>query len=158
MHRQLIARVNGILAEVGDPSYPQVEGWVQLPGPDDIDYPVPPPWFDSGALPIRNRYVVRMKTDVVLEKNFRHWAKTVSDPVFLRSVSLGTLGALIDYFLVDPVRRRWSAAPGATRAGSRPQRRGDHPARMGRFQIRLPWRLLLDACQSHPLAVRGLDR
>jgi hypothetical protein len=115
MHRQLIGRVNGLLAEIGDPNYPYVEGWVHLPRPGDPDYPVPPPWFDPGSLPVRNRYVSRIKTDVVFEKHFTYWEKTVTDPVFLRSVSLGTLGALIDYFLVDPVRRRWAAAPGATR-------------------------------------------
>lgn len=120
MHRQLNERVNRILAEVGDPNYPQVEGWVQLPGPGDPNFPVPPPWFDPGAHPIRNRYVARIKTDVVFEKHFRFWERTFSDPVFLRSVSLGELGALVDFYLVDPVRRRWASAPGATRPGSSP--------------------------------------
>ncbi len=115
MHRQLNQRVNRILAEVGDPNYPQVEGWVQFPGPGDPDFPVPPPWFDPGSRPIRNRYVARIKTDVVFEKHFKYWERTFSDPVFLRSVSLGELGALVDFYLVDPVRRRWASGPGATR-------------------------------------------
>src|SRR5919199_5825911 len=41
MHRQMIAAVNEILAEVGDPNYPKVEGWKQVPPPGDRDYPVP---------------------------------------------------------------------------------------------------------------------
>jgi len=122
MRRQLNQRVNRILAEVGDPHYPLVEGWVQLPGPRDPDFPVPPPWFDPGAHPIRNRYLVRIKTDVVFEKHLRHWERTFSDPVFLRSVSLGELGAHLDFYLFDPFRRRWAAAPGATRPESSPDR------------------------------------
>jgi hypothetical protein len=120
MQRQLIRRVNRILTEVGDPDYPQVEGWVRLPGPDDPDYPVPPPWFDPGSHPIVNRYVARMKTDIVFERHFRTWEKTFTDPTFLRSVSLGTLGALIDYYLVNPFRRRWAAPPGAMRTAVGP--------------------------------------
>lgn len=115
MHRQLTLRVNRILTEVDDPHYPQVEGWVELPAPGDPDFPVPPPWFDPGAHPLRNPYIARIKTDIVFEKHFRYWEKTFSDPVFLRSVSIGELGALVDFYLVDPVRRRWSAGPGATR-------------------------------------------
>ncbi len=115
MQRQLIRRVNRILTTVGDPDYPQVEGWVALPDPGDPDYPVPPPWFDPGSHPIVQRYIVRIKSDVVLEKNLRHWEKTFTDPTFLRSISLGTLGALVDYYVLDPFRRRWAAAPGAAR-------------------------------------------
>jgi hypothetical protein len=120
MQRQLIRRVNRILTELDDPDYPQVEGWVRLPGPDDADYPVPPPWFDPGSHPLFNRYIIRIKSDVVFEKRFRYWEKTFTDPTFLRSVSLGTLGAMVDYFLLDPFRRRWAAAPGATRPAIEP--------------------------------------
>jgi hypothetical protein len=114
-NRQLIRRVNRILTRVGDPLYPQVEGWVQLPGPGDPDFPVPPPWFDPGSHAIVNRYVARIKTDVVFEKHLRTWEKTFTDPTFLRSVSLGTLGGLVDYYLVNPFRRRWAEPPGAMR-------------------------------------------
>jgi hypothetical protein len=115
MQRQLNRRVNRILTRVGDPEYPQIEGWVRLPDPDDPDYPVPAPWFDPGSPPIVNRYVARIKSDIVFEKYFRSWEKTFSDPNFLRSVSLGMLGALVDFYVLDPFRRRWAAAPGAMR-------------------------------------------
>jgi hypothetical protein len=115
MHRQLIQRVNTILTGLNDPDYPQVEGWLRLPGPDDPEYPVPPPWYDPGDLPVRNRYLVRIKSDVVFDKHFRYWERTFSDPGFLRGVGLGEFGAMLDFYLVDPVRRRWAAAPGATR-------------------------------------------
>jgi hypothetical protein len=114
-NRQLIRRVNRILTQVGDPAYPQVEGWVHLPGPGDPDFPVPPPWFDPGSPAIVNRYVARIKSDVVFEKHFRTWERTFSDPTFLRAISLGRLGALVDYYLVNPFRRRWAQAPGAMR-------------------------------------------
>lgn len=120
MQRQLVRRVNRILTELDDPDYPQVEGWVQLPGPDDLDYPVPPAWFDPGSHPIVNRYLVRIKSDVVFHKHLRTWERTFTDPVFLRSVRLGRLGAMIDYYLLDPFRRRWAAAPGAMRPAVEP--------------------------------------
>jgi hypothetical protein len=120
MHRQLIQRVNGILIQVGDPAYPQVEGWVRLPEPGDRDFPVPPAWFDPGSHPIVNRYISRIKSDIVYDKYFRYWEKTFTDSTFLRDISLGTLGGLIDYYLMNPFRRRWAAAPGATRPAVNP--------------------------------------
>jgi hypothetical protein len=115
MRRQLNLLVNRLLAAVGDPDYPLVEGWTQLPAPRDPDFPVPPAWFDPGAHPVRTRYLARIKTDAVFEKSLRYWERTFSDPVYLRSVSLGELGARVEYYLFDPFRRRWAAAPGATR-------------------------------------------
>ena len=114
-NRQLIRRVNRILTEVNDPDYPRVEGWVRLPGPGDPDFPVPAPWFDPGSPAVVNRYIVRIKSDVVFDKHFRTWERTFSNPTFLRSISLGTFGALVDYYLVNAFRRRWAEAPGAMR-------------------------------------------
>jgi hypothetical protein len=120
MQRQLIRRVNRILTEVDDPNYPEVEGWVRLPGPEDSEYPVPPPWFDPGSPSVVNRYLARIKTDIVFEKHLRYWENTFTDSTFLRSVSLGRFGALVDYYLVDPFRRRWATAPGAMRPAVEP--------------------------------------
>src|SRR3569833_2325751 len=41
MHRQMIADVNSTLAQVNDPNYSRVQGWLVPPPPDDGRYPVP---------------------------------------------------------------------------------------------------------------------
>jgi hypothetical protein len=121
MNRQLIRRVNRILTEVGDPDYPQVEGWITLPGPDNPDFPVPPAWFDPGSHPIVNRYIARIKTDIVYRRHLVSWERIFTDPNFLKGVTLGTLGGLVDYYLMNPFRRRWAAAPGAMRPAVGPE-------------------------------------
>jgi len=43
MHRQMIGHVNQMLAQIGDPNYPQVVGWAPIPwDPNDADWPMPP--------------------------------------------------------------------------------------------------------------------
>jgi len=59
MHRQMIASVNAVAATLNDPRFPKVEGWPQLPLPNDVDYPVTadsprnggPSKAPNGALP-----------------------------------------------------------------------------------------------------------
>jgi hypothetical protein len=115
MHRELILYANGILAEVGDPDYPRIEGWVELPPPGDPDFPVPPPWFDPQEFPVITEFIARSKSDVAFQKNLKSWEGTFTDPGFLSAVSLGTLGALIEHSLYPGVKRRWSAVPGGRR-------------------------------------------
>ncbi|MBK3642126.1 hypothetical protein JHN46_15840 [Streptomyces sp. MBT33] len=42
MHRPMIAEVNHLLAQAGDPQHPHVQGWETIPTPDNPDFPVPP--------------------------------------------------------------------------------------------------------------------
>lgn len=121
LNRQLIRRVNRILDQVGDADYPYVEGWMSIPGPDNPDYPVPPAWLDPGSHPIVNRYMSRIKTDFIYRRNLLSWERTFTDPSFLERVSLGMLGGLLDYYLMNPFRRRWAEAPGAMRPAVNPE-------------------------------------
>lgn len=115
MHRQMIADVNAILAEVGDPDYKRVEGWTIVPPPGDPDYPVPPAWFNptmESFLPFSR--LRRLKSDVFYYKRFVYWQKVFTDPNFLRRVSLGELGVLIELTIHNMMHLRWGAPPGSS--------------------------------------------
>ncbi len=86
MHRQMIAAVNAKLAEVGDPSYPRVEGWQQLPALDDQEYPVPPAW-DTGDAGL-NEYLRETKSDEYFTNTLMVWEAQFKDPAYLQRVTL----------------------------------------------------------------------
>lgn len=116
MHRQMIGDVNATLKQVGDPGYPRVQGWLEVPPPGDASYPVPPAWFDPGGqgqAPFAN--LERIKSNMFYEKRFRFWQKAFTDPVFLRSVTLGKLGVLIEMTIHNAMHMRWAASTGTVR-------------------------------------------
>jgi len=115
MHCEWMAFANHLLAGVGDPDYPRVEGWATLPPPGDTDYPVPPPWFSPEAPALSNSFNPRAKTDDYFERRFLRWERLCSDPSYLRRITLGELGTFISTTLHDAVRSRWAAAPAAIR-------------------------------------------
>ena len=116
MHRQMIADVNSTLAQVNDPNYSRVQGWLVPPPPDDARSPVPPPWFNPGEqaqAPFAN--LERIKSDIFYQKRFRFWQKTFTDPIFLRTVTLGQLGVMIEMTIHNAMHMRWAAFPGSVR-------------------------------------------
>lgn len=115
MHRQMIGDVNAILKRVGDPNYPRVQGWLEAPSPDDTSYPVPSAWFDPTAGQAQFANIKRIKSDIFYEKRFRFWQKTFTDPVFLRSVTLGKLGVIIEMTIHNAMHMRWAASTGTVR-------------------------------------------
>jgi len=116
MHRQMIADVNAILKKVGDPNYPRVQGWLVVPAPDDSFYPVPPAWFDpEGQTQAPFANLQRIKSDIFYEKRFRFWQKTFTDPTYLRSVTLGQLGVMIEMTIHNAMHIRWAASSGSSR-------------------------------------------
>jgi hypothetical protein len=115
MHHQMILYANKVLAGLGDPNYPRIEGWTALPPPGDPDWPVPQAWFDPLEFPIITQFIARSKTDIAFYKNFKSWERLFTDPGFLVAVTLGELGSLIHFTLHDGVKRRWSAVPGGRR-------------------------------------------
>lgn len=115
MHRQMIADVNAVLAQVGDPNYSRVEGWVVVPPPGDPDYPVPPAWFNptvQAFFPFSQ--LRRLKSDVFYNKRFVYWQKLFTNPGFLREVSLGELGVLIELTIHNVMHLRWASPPGSS--------------------------------------------
>jgi hypothetical protein len=115
LHCELLSFVNHLLANNGDPSFPRVEGWVDLPGPDDPEYPVPPTWYVPQGLAISNAFNPRAKSDDFFERRFRYWERLCATPLYLRKVPLGEFGTLVEFTLHDYMRSRWGSAPGAWR-------------------------------------------
>jgi hypothetical protein len=100
MHRRTIALANAILAEVGDPAYPRVEGWKRVPPPGDSDYPVPE-FRDSG--------LEEVKSVEHFERYIAPWERLYTDPDYLRSVTLGRLGSDIEFTIHSDMHMRWAA-------------------------------------------------
>ncbi len=119
MHRQMIAHVNGILAQVGDPNYPKIEGWMHIPAPDDPDYPVPPAWFDPTD-PTAIGVLQQVKSDTFYYKRIKMWERMYTDPTFLKGMSLGELGVRPEMTIHNALHNRWSAYPGADRPDADP--------------------------------------
>ena len=119
MHRQMIAHVNGILAQVGDPNYPRVEGWMHIPAPAVPDYPVPPAGFDPTDLTVIG-VLQRVKSDTFYYKRIKMWERMYTAPTFLKGMSLGELGARLDMTIHNALHNRWSAYPGADRPDADP--------------------------------------
>lgn len=100
MHRRMLARVNTILAQAGDPHYTRVEGWKRLPPPGDSDYPVPE-FPDSG--------LEEVKSDEYFEQYVAPWERQYTDPDYLRGVTLGQLGSDLEFTIHNDLHMRWAA-------------------------------------------------
>lgn len=104
MHRQMIAQVNEVLKNVGDPNYPKVEGWKSLPAPEDTDFPVPPAWGSSSRLKT-------IKSPEFYHETMKVWESYYLLPENLQRLTLGQLGSLIELTIHNQMHNRWSAEP-----------------------------------------------
>lgn len=111
MHRQMIASVNKELSRIGQADYPKVEGWKSVPAPGDRDYPIPPSWNSNFNQVKSDSYYYTVL--VPLENRFK-------DPVQLRSMSLGEMGARIEFTIHNALHMRWAANPGEQRPPANP--------------------------------------
>lgn len=98
MHRQMIAEVNKILSRVGDPNYPKVEGWAQVPPPGDPDYPVP-------ELP----GLEEVKSDDYYRNVLAPWERQYKSEEYLKEVTLGQLGVDLEWTIHNDMHMRWAA-------------------------------------------------
>ncbi|MGB7290932.1 MAG: Tat pathway signal protein [Thermodesulfobacteriota bacterium] len=99
MHCQMIAVVNTILNQVGDPEYPGVEGWKQVPPPSDPDYPVP---LIPGVQ-------ISQKSDNYYNTVLVPWENQYNSQGYLTSVTLGQLGADLEFTIHNDMHVRWAA-------------------------------------------------
>jgi len=122
MHRQMLVDLSRMLARLNDPGYPRVLVWTRLPPPGDPVFPVPPAWFDPerGGDEIDRQVffdtIQRLKSDIFYEKKLLWWQRLFTDPAFLRDITLGQLGSLIENSIHAAMHNRWASAP----AGARP--------------------------------------
>lgn len=107
MHHEMIKMVNARLND--DPTYPNVDAWQQLPRPGDPDYPVPPVW-DAADTRLK-KYLDEVKSDNAFATRFRPWEAQFTDPRYLKTVTLGELGARIEFSIHNQMHMRWCAKP-----------------------------------------------
>ncbi|MFI9724068.1 hypothetical protein ACIHFE_31240 [Streptomyces sp. NPDC052396] len=107
MHRQMIAGVNAILARLADPRYPRVRGWRVIPAPGDTGYPVPPA-FEVPGDPDTTGAIDSAKSAASYAQIMR-WQGDFTDPSALRTMSLGRLGASIEFTIHNRMHLRWAA-------------------------------------------------
>jgi hypothetical protein len=101
--------VNTLLSEIGDPSYPTVEGWTRVPNPNDLDYPVPPIW--DSAQP----FIKPTKTDNFYSDTMVRLESDFTNPVSLSQLTLGQLGSRLEYTIHNAMHLRWASDPGEER-------------------------------------------
>jgi len=123
MHRRMLVDVSAILNRVKDPGYPRVRVWSVPPPPGDADFPVPPAWFDptagSDEKDRRSGFetLQRIKSAIFYQKRMMYWQKLFTHHGFLRGISLGELGMLMELTIHASMHLRWASPP----AGSRPE-------------------------------------
>ncbi|MFL6448443.1 MAG: hypothetical protein ACJ746_12235 [Bryobacteraceae bacterium] len=78
MHRDIIARVNAKLSEIGEKSYPKVEGWPKPPDATDKDWPVPPT-YSLGA-PGTDAYIKECKSQAFYSGQMAEWVRHLFKP------------------------------------------------------------------------------
>jgi hypothetical protein len=144
MHRQMIAHVNARLAQIGDPAYPGVEGWPSIPGPSDADYPVPPAWTDPENQAF-TEFIRAVKSDEFYLNNFAVWEPFYRNEVILRRLSLGQLGAMLEFTVHNYMHMRWAAQP----IGDRPDPPPDRPETIPTEWDRVEYEYLGDTYSSH---------
>jgi hypothetical protein len=113
MHRQMISQANAILSEVGDPEYPQIEGWPAIPDPTDVEFPVPPAWATGDA--DFDAFLQETKSGQYLSQTMRTWERDYRDRNWLAGRSLGELGALVEFTIHNRMHMRWCSDPGEMR-------------------------------------------
>jgi hypothetical protein len=105
MHRVMIASVNMRLREIGDPAYPKIEGWKQIPAPGDQEYPTPPGW-DTGIDEL-NTYLENVKSDDFYNQRVKPAESQFTDNAYLKTISLGELGARLEFTIHNWLHMRF---------------------------------------------------
>jgi hypothetical protein len=106
MHRQMIAQANNILKQNNEKF--RITGWSSIPLPDSQTYPVPPVYNVTGN-PSLTSYTNLLKTDSYFTDTIEPMAKFLRDPVNLRNMTLGELGAQIEVTIHSWMHMRWSS-------------------------------------------------
>ncbi|MGH4014878.1 MAG: hypothetical protein ACRDSL_13360 [Pseudonocardiaceae bacterium] len=105
-HREMIVQYHALMAEAG--AEPVV--WVEIPQPGHPRNEVPPAWEIAG-LPTFERRIAALKSDEFYWSRMRWWDQCFKDPTYLATLTLGELGALLEFSVHNDMHIRWSALP-----------------------------------------------
>jgi len=108
MHRKMIEDVNNMLAQ-GNYTYgKKVVGWSRIPAPNDRNFPVPPGY--EGRNSEETRMIANSKTNEFYYNNLLPLENSLKNPNYLRNLTLGQLGARIEFLVHNPMHLRWSSS------------------------------------------------
>ncbi|MGF1482229.1 MAG: hypothetical protein ACFB4I_22580 [Cyanophyceae cyanobacterium] len=145
MHRQMIQEVNRKIKEAGQEP---IAGWPTIPRPGSVgaepDYEedppvlptpgnpdgfaIPPAWIDPTD-EITNRRIALLKTDGHYWSRMAWWDREFKNKQYLSTLSLGELGALLEYSVHNDMHMRWTSAPYHPALGVLPSGREDNDIR-----------------------------
>jgi len=108
MHRKMIEEVNNILSKGNYRYGKRLIGWSRIPPPDDSEYPLPPPY--TGRSQAETDAIARFKSDEFYYNTLSQRENELYNPDFLRNMTLGQLGAHIEYEVHNPLHARWSSS------------------------------------------------
>jgi len=108
MHRKMIEDVNRITAELNSP-YGKVTGWLTVPAPGDKNWPVPEAYTIAGQVPT-TEMIAMFKTPDFYWDQIKPREEALSEATFLRTMTLGELGALLENEIHFFLHNRFSAA------------------------------------------------
>ena len=106
MHRQMIQAVNTMLGK-GNYAYgKKIVGWTDIPSPNDLNYPVPPTFFIFNGYP--NDLLNTYKSDAYFNNILKPLSDRYKNYDFLRTLTLGQLGARLEFEVHNPMHVRWT--------------------------------------------------
>jgi hypothetical protein len=107
-HREMVVQYRALMAEAGA----EVISWAAIPPPPGmrLGNQVPPAWPISAA-PILERRFAMVKSDEFYWSRMRWWDHEFKDPTYLATLTLGELGALVEFSVHNEMHYRWCALP-----------------------------------------------
>ena len=108
-HREMVVQYHALMAKAGEE--PIV--WVEIPQPGDTRQrgnEVPPTW-EIPEVPTLERRIAALKSDEFYWSRMRWWDQQFKDPTYLATLTLGALGALLEFTVHNDMHMRWAALP-----------------------------------------------
>ena len=116
MHRQMIAHTNAALASAQDNfDYPEVTGWPTVPPPSDEEFPVPPPFGEGDGLKSEEFFFQQPDPATQRDGGLQYYDELLSNVDILRQITLGQLGAILEFTIHNWMHVRWASAPALQR-------------------------------------------
>lgn len=109
MHREMIGMVHEIYDAQG---MPRLAGWGAVPPPGGnpaLGFDVPPNWAQDHQPTMRR--LAALKTDEYFWTAMRGWDRQFKNAAYLSTLSLGALGATLEYTVHNDMHMRWSSVP-----------------------------------------------
>ena len=109
MHREMIGAVRAIYEAAGEAA---IASWGAPPAPggaSEQGFDIPPNWEQPNQPTMRR--LEALKSDVFFWTAMRGWDRQFKNAAYLSTLSLGALGATLEFTAHNDMHMRWSSAP-----------------------------------------------